>query len=410
MDLNEHEGRAFFIKHGIPVPRGFLVKKASKQENSKQIETVLSAFLHKEADIRKFALKAQLLSGKRGKGGGIIFTDKKHFVKDVKKLRDKTVNGEKVKEILAVEALAVAKEYYLAVTVDRNARLPVIIFSDRGGVDIEETAETDPTKIIRITAADTKSFPEKEMRKIAERFFGNEDTGIQSAKKGLNKLARKGSKDAVWTPAAGFVEIARNLFNLFSEEDCLLAEINPLILTKNGILYAADAKITIDDSSIYRHPKNAGFIKRGHSTLESAAAEFGLSYVELDGNLAIIGNGAGLVMASLDAVKRFGANPANFCDIGGGASEMMVKKAMEIVLQKKSVEAIFINIFGGITRCDEVARGIVRFIKTRSKKIPPMVVRLVGTNENEGVKILLKAGIKAFTGFNEAARAAGGLV
>jgi succinyl-CoA synthetase beta subunit len=390
MDLKEYEGRALFIKHGITVPRGFLVRKVSSRNDLVQTGTLLRAFLHGAPDIGRFALKAQLLSGKRGKGGGIIFSDVKNCVRDIGRLQGKTVNGEKVKEVLAVEALDIAKEYYLAVTVDRNAGRPVMIFSDCGGIDIEETAEKNPEHIMKVDCVDTKSFPKKELQKLAEDYFGDKSATGEST-------------------AEYFIDIAKKLFDLFATEDFLLVEINPLILTKKNVLYAADAKITLDDSSVYRHPENARYMKRGHSVLESDAAKYGLSYVELDGDLAIIGNGAGLVMATLDAVKRFGADPANFCDLGGGASEMMVEKAMEIVLKKRSVRTIFINIFGGITRCDEVARGIVRFFTTRKKKIPPMVVRLVGTNEKEGVKVLSNAGIKAFTGFGDAARAAGGL-
>jgi succinyl-CoA synthetase beta subunit len=386
MDLKEHEGRVFFTKHGIAVPRGFLIRRAAKRDDLVQAETMMKAFLHGAPDVKRFALKAQLLSGKRGMGGGIIFTDVKNFRKDLEKLQGRTVNGEKVKEVLAVEALEVAKEFYLSVTADRNAGLPVVIMSDAGGVDIEETASKNPGTIIKVKAVAPDMFPEEEVRKAARK--------MTARKKGISDF----------DVAEKITDAAKRLFAMFVSEDCLLAEINPLILTRGNGLYAADAKITIDDNSLYRHPKNSRFVKRGHSALESAAAQYGLAYVELDGDVAVIGNGAGLVMATLDAVKHYGSEPANFCDLGGGASEMMVEKALEIVLRKRSVKKVFINIFGGITRCDEVARGIARFMKTQKKRLPPTVVRLVGTNEEAGVKILRKSGIKAFTSFGDAVR------
>jgi succinyl-CoA synthetase beta subunit len=386
MDLKEHEGRALLMKHGIVVPRGLLLRNSAFKPDCVWSKSSLPAFLNALADARGFVLKAQLFGGKRGKGGGIIFTDSNNLLKDLKKLRGKTVNGEKIKDVLVVEALDAAKEYYLAISVDRSAGRPVLCFSDQGGIDIEEIAEKHPQSVKKIKLSGVYTLPAKTIKRLASRYFKSQ------------LLARK------------FVDTVERLFKLFRDEDCLLAEINPLILTTTGDLYAADAKITLDDNSIFRHPNNLQYLRRNQTKLEAAAARSGLAYVELKGDLAIIGNGAGLVMATLDAVKHYGAKPANFCDLGGGASKKMMEKALEIILRAKSVKAIFINIFGGITRCDEVARGIIGFIKKRKAKMLPMVVRLSGTNQNQGAQILSKIGIKAFTEFSDAARAAGKLI
>ena len=388
MNLKEHEGRALLTKYGIPVPRGFLVSSggaaavnAAGGDFADRINEDLKKFAGIAPEVKRFALKAQLKTGKRGKSGGIIFADAAQVAEKANELFGKVIRDEKVEEILVVEALEVGREFYLSIALDRFERCPVIMISTAGGIDIEETAAEAPEKIGKLFLRDPEVFTEKEMNGLLLAF-------------GISGQA-----------AEDFSEIARRLLELFNKDDCLLAEINPLILTTEKKLVAVDAKIVIDDNSIFRHPKNLEILRRGFSRLESEANASGLSYVELDGELAIIGNGAGLVMATLDAVKYFGAKPANFCDAGGGASKEMIEKAMKIVLQKKSARAVFINIFGGITRCDLVAEGITGYLK-KNKISLPMVVRMVGTNEKTGKKILNDAGISTYSGFEEAAREA----
>jgi succinyl-CoA synthetase beta subunit len=362
--LKEFEGRNLFQKYGIRVPRGFLIEKneTGKAGNS------LNGFLRKFPDVKRLVLKAQIFSGKRGKSGVVIFSDGNKFSKDLKTLFGKTVGAEKVNAILAAERLKISKEYYLSVALDRFARGPVLIISSEGGIDIEETAKKMPDKILKI---------------------------------GLSRLNGSAKKNFIKILGGKGMAIAEKLIKLFEEEDCELAEINPLILDAKGRLYAADSKIIIDDNALYRHPQYKKLGSRNFSKLEIDAKKNGLAYVELEGSLAIIGNGAGLVMATLDAVKAAGAEPANFCDIGGGASTKMMEKAMEIVLRKKSVKAVFVNIFGGITHCDDVARGLSIYIRRKRPGIP-IVVRLTGTNENIGREILNKEGIKSFVSFKEA--------
>ena len=393
MNLKEHEGRALLTKYGIPVPRGFLAysglaaveETAGGGDTAGRINEDLKKFALIAPDVKRLALKAQLKTGKRGKSGGIIFADVSQIAEKAEELSGKVIRDEKVEEILVVEALDVAREFYLSIALDRFERCPVLITSSEGGIDIEETAETAPEKINKIFLRDLASFPEKELTAVLTTF------GLSGG------------------VAGDFCGIAKGLMELFNKEDCLLAEINPLILTTENKLIAADAKIVVDDNSIFRHPENSAILRGGFSKLENEANSIGLSYVELDGELAIIGNGAGLVMATLDAVKDFGAKPANFCDAGGGASKEMIEKAMEIVLQKKSARAVFINIFGGITRCDLVAEGITGYLK-KNKITIPMVVRMVGTNEEAGKKILMEAGIGAYSKFEEAAREAAKIV
>lgn len=382
MNLTENEGRVLFSGYGIGVPRGFTVPGTAGFDGfDAKLKRDLRVFLERAPDVKKFALKAQLRSGKRGKSGGIVFADEKDIAEKAKKLFEKSINHEKAREILAAEALDIAKEYFLSIAVDRFKRCPVLIFSTEGGIDIEETAEKCPGKISKIYLRQKDFLPEKE---------------FAAALSGL------GVKDIV---ASEIIGIALNLFKLFNAEDCLLAEINPLILAKDKKLYAADAKITIDDNANYRHGGNLELAEKNLSKLEKEAAKFGLSYVELDGDLAVIGNGAGLVMATLDAVRDFGASPANFCDAGGGATREMIEKALETVLQKKTVKAVFINIFGGITRCDLVAEGVSDYFK-KNKFSLPITVRMVGTNDLEGRNILKTAGIKSYSDFEEAAKTA----
>lgn len=303
---------------------------------------VLNPF--KTLKINKIVLKAQIPFGKRGKAGGILFADNKDFKQKVKLLFNKKINDFPVEEILIEEKLEIEKEFYLAVTLDRSTKDLVLIFSFFGGIEIEELAKKHPQKIIKFFLADRKN---------------------------SSKIPQE------------ILFLGKKLIKLCEEKNALLAEINPLVLTEKGQLIAADAKIIIDENSLEQKKD--------------------FSFVKLKGDIGVIGNGAGLVMATLDTLVFFGGQPANFLDIGGGASREKMIKAIDRVLNQKGIKGVFINIFGGITRCEEIAQGIVDYQKKQGIKIP-FVVRLTGTNEEQGQEILKKAGINFATQMEEAAK------
>ena len=326
MDLKEYQGKKLLAKFGIPVPKGILISKNS----------VLKTDPFKKLKTSHLVLKAQIPFGKRGKVGGILFAQSNDFKTKIKLLFSKKINNFKVEEIWVEEKLNIKKEFYLAVALDRETKGLVLIFSSIGGVDIEETARLHPDKIIKIYLA-----KQKPASKIPQ----------------------------------NVLPLAKKLIEVCKKENALLLEINPLILTNDDGLIAADAKITIDDNS-----------------LKKSNGDLGFSYVELSGNIGVIGNGAGLVMSTLDVLGHFGGQAANFLDIGGGANKEKMFRAIDHVLSKKKVKGLFINIFGGITRCDQIAQGIVDYHQDKKITIP-LVVRLVGTNEKKGQQILKKAGI-----------------
>lgn len=381
MNLKEFEGSAIFAKYGIPVPVNTLLDKRALDDEGVLSEKV-EEFVNGNPEISKFALKAQLLKGGRGKSGGIIFSDLKDLTAKINELKKLDFGSEKIEQIMLEEKIHILKELYLSVTIDTFNRCPAIIFSTEGGIDIEETAAKNPFKMRRL--------PVDGLTNI------NED------------LIEKGLLDGIdmnENQKKQFARIAYRLLKLFNEEDAILAEINPLCIDGNGSLLAVDSKVIIDDNALFRHPELTDKIERGYSKLENKARLSGLSYVELDGDLAVIGNGAGLVMATLDSVYEYGGRPANFCDVGGGADRHMMRTAMEIVLEKNSVKCLFINIFGGITHCDEIAAGMLDFIKADHPKLP-VIVRIVGTNEEKARDLLEKENIKTYRNFDEAARAA----
>ncbi|MFH1972983.1 MAG: ATP-grasp domain-containing protein [archaeon] len=316
MKLTEKQGKQIFQEYDIRIP---------EQDIEKISGPVVTA-------------KAQVHTGGRGKAGGIITIRKEDIEEGKKKLLVLTINGEKVEEVLIEETLDTELEQYLAVTIDRNEKDYMCIWSEDGGIDIEDVSK----------------------EKIVKGSYEQIESKLCQGKK----------------------NIFQKMLKLAKEKDATLVEINPLILS-NHKLYAADSKIIIDDNAYFRQ----GFQKET------------TNYVELDGNIGVIGNGAGLVMATLDTLAYFGGKPANFLDVGGGSSTEVVEKAIDRVLENKNVEKLFINIFAGISRCDEVARAIVN----KDVKVP-MVVRMVGTNVEEGRIILEKGGIKAFDSMEECAR------
>ncbi|MBI5355289.1 MAG: succinate--CoA ligase subunit beta [Candidatus Aenigmarchaeota archaeon] len=343
MKLFEFEGKEIFSKYGIRIPKGEVIAKGSK------------------ARAMECVLKAQVLVGGRGKAGGIILVKENEFEKRLAELFSKEIKGEKVNIVLAESKITIQKEVYASISVNRETGHPVFLVSAQGGVDIEELSRTSPDKIIR-----------KDVVKPGRETFVSieKEAGV-----------------------SGLADILDKIYRIFVDMDCELVEINPLAVTPDGLV-AADSKIIIDDNALYRHEGWKGKKERELSDFEREATEAGLSYVELDGDIGIIGNGAGLVMSTLDLVNLYGGKPSNFMDLGGGSGQEAMEKALKILKENTKVKKILINIFGGITRCDDMARGIVAVKKTLGIE-KPMVIRLTGTNEAEALQILGQEGIHA---------------
>lgn len=363
MKLHEYKAKEIFAGYGIPVPNGILIKNPSELKEFKF----------------PAVLKSQVLVGGRGKAGGIKFADDlKEAGEKIDELLKMEIKGLRVKLVLVEEKADIQKELYVGFVVDRTAKRNVLILSSEGGVDIETTAQKSPDKVIKLKIDPIQGLQTYQVRNLAKKL------GI-------------GGKEMV--QLAGIVD---NLYKVFSDYDAELAEINPLALTPDGFV-AVDAKLLVDDNSLYRHRELKREFSRSeeYTEIEKKAKEAGLSYVDLDGDIGVIGCGAGLVMASLDTLKLFGGNAANFLDVGGGANAENMKQALELVSEKQGIKSIFINIFGGITRCDEIAKGIVDF----APKIP-ISVRMMGTHEEEGKKILLKNGYSVSDTIEESAKEA----
>jgi succinyl-CoA synthetase beta subunit len=293
-----------------------------------------------------------------------------------------SIKGLPVRRVLVDEAADIETEIYLGVTNDRSARRPVMIASSEGGVEIEEVAKTDPEKIVRVHIDPLLKLRDHQARYIASAI----------------ELPRDNWRS--------FIAIAKGLYEAYDKSDATLAEINPLVLTKSGELLALDGKMVLDDNGLFRHPELAEMRDiDAEEPAEREARKYGLSYVKLDGNIGCMVNGAGLAMATMDVIKNFGGEPANFLDIGGGAGAEKVEAALRIILSEQRVEAVLVNIFGGITRCDEVARGILGALEEVDTKVP-MVTRLVGTNEKEGRQILSDAEMITADSLAEAAKRA----
>ncbi len=356
MKLHEYQSKTIFARYGIPIPKGAVAENA---EQARQIAAQLG---------KKVVIKSQVLVGGRGKAGGIKLANTPN---EAETLADQIlamqIKGLPVRKVLVDEAINIAKEIYLGIVVDRAAKCATMMGSAAGGMDIEEVARTTPEKIIRVQIDPAYGLQDYQARELAFRI-------------GIDK-----------TLLRDFVAIAHGLYRAFIETDASLAEINPLVITDENKLIAADGKIILDDNALYRHPDLEELRDIDEESLaEKEARKAGLSYVKLDGNIGCMVNGAGLAMATMDVIKFYGGEPANFLDIGGGAKADKVKVALEIILSDPNVKAVLFNIFGGITRGDEVARGIVEGLKGVKTRVP-MVARIVGTNAEEGRKILADA-------------------
>jgi succinyl-CoA synthetase beta subunit len=356
MKLHEYQSKTIFSKYGIPIPKG---RVAATADEAKQIAEELGG---------RAVIKAQVLVGGRGKAGGVKVAKNPNEAREfADQILAMSIKGLRVRKVLVDEAAAIEHEIYFAITNDRAARKPVMIASAAGGVDIEEVAATTPEKIIKVHIDPLLGLRDYQARDIAASI----------------DLPRELWRD--------FSKIATSLWNVYRESDAELAEINPLVITKDNKLVALDGKMLIDDNSLFRHADLAEIRDIDEEApAETDARRHGLSFIKLDGDIGCMVNGAGLAMTSMDIVKLFGGEPANFLDIGGGAKADKVAAAMRIILSDPNVKAILFNIFGGITRCDEVAKGILVAMDEVKPKVP-MVVRLVGTNAEEGRKLLENA-------------------
>ena len=374
MKLFEHEAKAIFSKYKVPIPFGEL---ATSPAQAQEIATRLNA---------PVVIKAQVLVAGRGRAGGVLFAQSPSEAElAAKKMLGAEIRGIKVQSLLVEEKVPVRKELYFGITVDRSKRSYIAIASSEGGMEIEEIAAAMPEKIIKVIIDPLSGFRPYHASQIAK------------------KLGYAGGQ------MAELANIFLKQYRIAMDHDAELIEMNPLIETPEGKFIAADTRIIIDDSALYRHPEfKKRLIEEAEAELtpqELEARKSGLAYVKLEGNIGVIGNGAGLVMATLDVVQLYGGSPANFLDVGGGASADRMAVALNLVLSDPQVRVVFINILGGITRCDEIAKGILE-ARSRIGLLKPMVIRLVGTNEEEGKRILTEAGVPVLDSMEEAAERA----
>jgi succinyl-CoA synthetase beta subunit len=356
MDLLEYQGKQLFARHGIPVPQG------------RPAETVDEAVTAADAIGYPCVVKAQVQIGGRGKLGGIkVAASREEAREHASAIIGMDIKGLTVHEVWVEEASEIGAEYYASIVFDRSARAPLLMFSTKGGMDIEAVADEDPGAIATLHVDPLLGY---------QQFHGR-------------RLAFEGGVDAdLVRPLTAMFE---RLYEAFVGEDAMLIEVNPLIVTPERELRALDAKVTLDGDALFRHPENAALRNpSGEDPQEQMAKERNLTYVKLDGDIGILGNGAGLVMSTLDVVAQAGGTPANFLDAGGGSKADAIVAAVEVILSDEKVRAVLFNIFGGITRCDEVAKGLIEAFGQVQPQVP-FVVRLDGTNDEEGRRLLSEA-------------------
>ncbi len=356
MKLHEYQSKQIFSRYGVPIPKGRVAATASE---ARHIAEELGG---------RVVIKSQVLVGGRGKAGGVrLAKDPAEAEQAATQVLTMEIKGLPVRKVLVDEAAAIDQEIYLGITNDRSAKKPVIMASAAGGVEIEEVARSTPEKIVKVHVNPLLGIKDYQARDIA--------TGID--------LPREYWKS--------FAQILKSLWECYTANDATLAEINPLVITEDKRLVALDGKMLIDDNAIFRHPDLAEMRDLdAEAPSEVEARKYGLTYIKLDGDIGCMVNGAGLAMATMDIINFFGGQPANFLDIGGGAGAEKVAAAMRIILTDPNVDAVLFNIFGGITRCDEVAKGILSAMDEVKPKVP-MIVRLVGTNAEEGRQMLADA-------------------
>ena len=370
MKIHEYQAKSVLARFGVPVPRG---EVAFAPVEAGQIARRLGTSV--------VVIKAQIHAGGRGKGGGVKLAKSpdeaeqlaKHMLGMTLVTHQTGPEGRKVGRVLVEEGLQIERELYLSILIDRAAARPVVIASASGGMDIEEVAAREPERILREYVAPGTGIVAFQARKIA---FG---MGLDAA------------------PVQKLVKLLDALYRAFVETDASLIEINPLIVTKSGDLLALDAKVTFDDNALYRHPDLRDLRDLSEEDpLEVEASKFSLNYIRLDGNIGCMVNGAGLAMATMDIIKLAGGEPANFLDVGGGANADQIRNAFKILMSDKNVRAVLINIFGGILRCDVLAQGVIAAVKELGVPVP-IVIRMEGTNVQEGKELLKESGLNFTT-------------
>ena len=371
MKLHEYQSKQLFAEHGIPIPHGQMTMNASE---AKSIAAELGG---------RVVVKSQVLVGGRGKAGGIrVVNTAEEAEEAATQILGMKIKDLPVRKVLIDEAVDIKTEIYLGITNDRTRRCPVMIASAEGGVEIEEVAKTDPDKIVRVWIDPLLGLRDYQARYLAA----------------CTEMPRENWRE--------FMSITKGLYQTFMQTDATLAEINPLVITGEKGLMALDGKMVLDDNGLFRHPELAEMRDLDEEAAEEREArKYGLSYVKLGGEIGCMVNGAGLAMATMDVINHYGGSPANFLDIGGGASAEKVAAAIQIIIRDPNVKAVLFNIFGGITRGDEVARGILAALEKTPTKLP-MVVRLVGTNAEEGRHLLAKADMETAVSLSDAAQKA----
>ncbi|HIC11459.1 MAG TPA: ADP-forming succinate--CoA ligase subunit beta [Candidatus Pelagibacter sp.] len=373
MNIHEHQAKELLKSYGVPVPKGFVIVDSLKIKE--KLENI-----GKKPQV----IKAQIHAGGRGKAGGIkLVNNPSELEKEIIKMLGKKLvthqtgaSGKEVKRLYVEESVEIAKEFYLSCLVDRSSSKIAFISSAEGGVNIEEIAIKNPEKIVTTKIILSSTVEDKDIKKIIEPF----------------NLKEKSAQQAI--------NLIKSIYKAFVETDANLIEINPLILTKDNDIVCLDAKINFDDNALYRHPEIVllrDFNEEDATEIE--ASKHGLAYIKLDGKIGCMVNGAGLAMATMDIIKLYGSEPANFLDVGGGASKEKVSAAFKIILSDKNVKGILINIFGGIMRCDVLAQGMVDAAKEVNLSVP-LVVRLAGTNVELGKEILKKSHLKIISANN----------
>ncbi|WP_321288986.1 ADP-forming succinate--CoA ligase subunit beta [uncultured Sunxiuqinia sp.] len=371
MKIHEFHSRNIFRKYGLPVPNDVLCHSVE------EVEKAMAKF----DDM--VVVKAQVLVGGRGKAGGVkLAKTKEEAVSAARKILGMDIKGLTVEKVLVTEAVDIEKEFYVGLINDRNTKTVTLMASAEGGVEIEEVAKETPELIHKLPIDPLIGLLDFQAREVAMKLFGDV------------KLARQAAI------------IMQKLYQLFVETDSTIAEINPLVLTPDHKIWAIDGKMNFDDNALYRQAEIEAMREADEDELkEIDAHEKGLSYVKLDGNIGCMVNGAGLAMATMDMIKLYGGEPANFLDIGGSSNPQKVVDAMNILISDKNVNAVMINIFGGITRCDDVARGLIKALDIIKSDIP-IVVRLSGTNAEEGLALLKETGLPTVETMSEAAKKA----
>ncbi len=368
MKVHEYQAKSFFGQYGLPVDRSILAQT---------VDEAVEAY--RQLGLQKVVVKAQVHTGGRGKAGGVKLAKSEDEVRQyASDILGMNIKGFIVDRVLIGEAVDIASEYYVSILIERKTKSPILMLSREGGMEIEKVAHDTPEKIIKIAIDPLVGLPVYKAREAAFALF-DDMAQVKQA-----------------------IPLFQNLYRLFIEKDAKLAEINPLIVDTEGNLKAIDAKMTFDDNALFRHPDVAALNEpTEEEKKELYAKEKGFSYVNLGGNIGCMVNGAGLAMATMDMIKLYGGEPANFLDIGGSSNPQKIIEAMKLLLGDKHVKVVLVNIFGGITRCDDVAKGLIEAFKELDTDIP-IVIRLTGTNEAEGRALLADTGFTVGTSMADA--------